>query len=80
MEVRKYRFLYEDEDGRRVTDCELIASTTPETLPTNGVGIKGFRSTIDFEKLRFAGGSILYVVDNGDIYMANEDGEFILQE
>lgn len=78
MVVRNYTFKYE-KDGKRITDCELIASTTPNILPTNALGIERFPKSYDLTSIQFAAGSILYITDIGAVYMANESGEFVLQ-
>lgn len=57
MVVRNYTFKYE-KDGKRITDCELIASTTPNILPTNALGIEGFPKSYDLTSIQFAAGML----------------------
>lgn len=61
-------------NGKRVIRGTVISNTTPSPLPTNGANVIGMS-----ENEIFAPFSILYVVGNGDVYIANEDGEFVKQ-
>lgn len=58
---------------------EVYADTTPSPFPTNAEDIDNFPLSYDASKVIFAPGSILYVIDSGDIYMADSTGSFIQQ-
>ena len=77
MFCRNYRQLGIDEDGNYILDVELVSDTTPDPLPTDGNNID--RIPFDGNKVKFAPGSVLYVVNGGDVYMADESGEFVKQ-
>ena len=78
MICRNYRFVYK-KGSKNVVDVELVADETPAALPTNPSGIEGFPAQWEPNSVQFCGGSILYVVDSGRVYIANESGEFIKQ-
>lgn len=52
-------------------DVVLVSDNTPSTLPTTGAGIDGLEATD-----RFAPLSVLFVVNGGAVYLANESGTF----
>ena len=54
--------------------ANLISSTVPETFPQNGEGIVGMGK--QYELLP---GSTVYIVNDADVYMMNEEHEWILQ-
>ena len=58
-------------DGKTVVRALIVASETPETLPTTGQGIEQV----------FAPFSILYVTADTDekVYITNESGVFVPQ-
>lgn len=58
-------------NGDRVMDVVLVSDNTPSTLPTTGAGIDGLEATD-----RFAPLSVLFVVNGGAVYLANESGTF----
>lgn len=61
-------------NGKRVIRGTVLSNTTPNPLPTNGANVVG----MDANDI-FAPFSILYVVGNGDVYIANESGTFVKQ-
>lgn len=63
-------------DGKTVVRALIVASGTPETLPTTGQGIEG----MSVEQV-FAPFSILYVTADTDekVYITNESGMFVPQ-
>lgn len=75
MTVAKSKAIYRDIDGetKRFVECELYADTVPSPLPT-AEDIPGFTSNDQI----FVG-STLFVVGTGDVYIANEQGEFVQQ-
>lgn len=80
MFCRKYKILQSARDnagGKFVIDAELVSTDTPDPLPTDGTGIDNFFEPAD--KVKFAPGSVLYIVNGGDVYVADEDGEFVKQ-
>lgn len=58
-------------NGARVMDVILLSDTVPDTLPTTGEGIEGL-----FPSDTFAPLSLLYISNTGDVYTANESGQF----
>lgn len=80
MFCKEYKFIaFKDIDGEKCPQVwvELYCDNDPNTLPTNGVGIDNFPKSYDPDKAIFAPGSVLIVINSGDIYMANLDGEFV---
>lgn len=80
MFCKEYRFMkWNEVDGVKipVVWVELYADTTPNTFPTNASGIDNFPSCYDAENTVFAPGSVLVVVEDSSIYLANSDGEFV---
>ena len=64
---------YVPRDDEKHVYCECYADSTPATLPTVA-DIPGYT---DYDQI--AVGSWLMVVGTGDIYIANEQGEFLKQ-
>ena len=75
MTVASSKAIYREEDGvvKRYVECELYADTVPSPLPT-AEDIPGYTA----EDQIFVG-STLYIVGTGQIFMADEDGEFVEQ-
>jgi hypothetical protein len=66
--VNRYKY---DADGAKHVTADLLASTTPATMPTTGEDIEGLDATDVLEA-----GSTLYIVNSGTLYMMNEEHEF----
>ena len=77
MFCRNYRQLGITSEGKYLIDAEIVADSTPSPLPTDGTDVENIGYPAD--KVKFAPGSVLYVVNGGDVYMADENGEFIKQ-
>lgn len=77
MFCRNYRQLGITTDDKYLIDAEIVSTDTPSTLPTDGTGIDNIGYPAD--KVRFAAGSVLFVVNTGAVYVADEDGEFVAQ-
>lgn len=61
-------------DGKTIVDATIVSNTTPNPLPTTGEGIDGLRADCVFAPL-----SVLFVVNGGDTYLADENGHFVKQ-
>ena len=64
-------------DGKKIVDALIVASTTPDALPTNGANVEHMNADEVFAPF-----SVLYVVDQSaatKVYIANESGLFIAQ-
>ena len=75
MTVASSKTIYREVSGvtKRFVECELYADTVPGTLPT-AADIPGYT-----ENDQIFVGSTLYVVSTGQLFMADEDGEFVEQ-
>lgn len=62
------------ETGKPIIRAFIVSSETPAELPTDGSTVDNLA---DDEKLGVF--SILYVVADSSVYIANEEGEFVLQ-
>lgn len=63
-----------EEDGTPIIEAFILSNSTPSTFPKDGTDIIGMES---YQKL--APFSIVYVVDEKSLYVANEDVDFIKQ-
>lgn len=63
-----------DDNGEIKVSAELISSTTPSQFPLTGEGITNLN-----EMYRLEPGTTIYVVDAAELYMMNEQYEYILQ-
>lgn len=63
-------------DGKEIVEAVILADTTPEPLPTSGLGVDGMT-----DDQVFAPFSLLYVVadETNKVYIANEAGAFVAQ-
>lgn len=75
MYVKSSKAVYRKVDGevKRFVDCDLYADTVPSPLPT-AADIPGYTEDDQLEP-----GATLYIVGDGTLYMANENGEFVEQ-
>lgn len=67
---------YVDDNGKRKRKiiADILSTNTPSTFPKDGVEINGLD-----ENCVLAPQSTIYVVNGGDLYMADEDVNFVLQ-
>ncbi len=82
MVCKNYKFLYtknENDIIKYYIYAEIFADTTPSQLPTNAIGIEAFPYNYPLENVVFAGGSLMYIVDSGEFYMATSDGTWVKQ-
>ena len=77
MFCRNYRQLGITSEGKYLLDVEIVADSTPSPLPTDGTDIENLGYPAD--KVKFAPGSVLFIVTSGAVYMADESGEFVAQ-
>ena len=75
MYVKSSKAVYREVDGevKRFVECDLYADTTPSPLPT-AEDLPGYTAEDQIEA-----GSTLYVVGEGTLFMADENGEFVMQ-
>ena len=62
-------------NGKRVIQSVIVSDSAPDPLPTDGTNVIGM-SADDV----FAPGSLMIIVNSDAVYMADESGEFVLQE
>lgn len=74
MQMREYKFQYQL-NGKNIVRIEAVSDTVPTTMPASDK-IDGFPQMWEPETIRWAAGSLVYVVETGDTYMANESGVF----
>lgn len=74
MQCRDYKFQYKLND-KNVVRIEAVSDSAPSAIP-DGSTIDGFPSMWSDDSVQWAAGSIIYVVPTGDVYMADESGEF----
>ena len=82
MVCKNYKFLYsKEEDGvtKNYIYAEIFADTTPSQFPTNADNIDAFPKNFPSNSIVFAGGSLMYIVDSGEFYMATSDGTWVKQ-
>lgn len=63
---------YDKTTGARIMSVVLLADTEPEALPITGEGIEGLVASDTFAPM-----SILYIANSGDVFTANESGNFV---
>lgn len=63
-----------DANGKIKISASLVSSSTPETFPLTGEGITNLNENHQLEP-----GTTIYVVDSSDLYMMNEEYEYVLQ-
>lgn len=63
-----------DANGKIKISADLVSSTTPETFPLTGEGITNLS-----EKHQLEPGTTIYVVDAAEVYMMDEEYEYVLQ-
>jgi hypothetical protein len=77
---KDYKFQYKDTTSDKdVVYVELYTNSTPSPLPTNAEDLIGFPKNFVPTNVQFGAGSYLYIVSSGDVYIADENGTFILQ-
>lgn len=75
MVLVESKFVGYNGSGKRVIQSVIISDDTPATLPTDGSTVTGM-SADDV----FAPGSLMIIVNDDAVYLAGEDGTFVLQE
>lgn len=68
MKVTNSKLIYEAEQN--YVKATIYADTTPDTMPVPA-DIPGCDSS-----LKFTPDSVLYIVGNGDVYLAGEDNQW----
>lgn len=61
-------------DNKRHVVASILSSGIPGIFPTDGTNITGLASDDILDP-----GSTIYVVNNGSLYMMNEEGQFKAQ-
>lgn len=68
-QINKY-----DDNGEIKISAELVSSSTPSTFPLTGQNITNLN-----ERHKLEPGTTIYIVDEGELYMMNEEYEYVLQ-
>lgn len=74
-----YYTVEDNDDTLYYVFCALYTGGVPSPLPQDAVGIENFPQNFDLSKVRFAAGSTLFCATSGDIYVADDEGEWQLQ-
>ena len=74
MQMREYKFQYQL-NGKNIVRIEAVSDSVPAEMPPSDK-IDGFPQMWAPETIQWAAGSLVYVVNTGDTYMANESGVF----
>lgn len=62
-----------DTTPKDITEAFILADTVPSPLPTTGADVGGMTANEVFAPF-----SMIYVISNGAVYVANESGVFTL--
>ena len=71
MKVVSSEAIYEED--KKYVKCEILADTTPATMP-EAEDIDGYDDSFELFP-----GSTMYIITTGDLYMSGEDGDWHIQ-
>lgn len=79
VNYKQGKVIKENDEDKYLMYVELFSTDDPTELPTDATNIENFPPIYTPEKVKFLAGSYIYSTASGNVWLANEDGEFIKQ-